>query len=76
MYKIITVIKTDENNKEIIFYGIESSNVCYPDLTTDYNAIDCLCKLCNKYEIDAFQLKYIIEDFLNSNSWLSSIFPR
>ena len=76
MYKVISSEAKTDSGKNIIFYGIKSKEIEFPDLSTDKKSVKRLCKLCNKHKIKDEQLLYVIEDFLCSNTGLSTIFTR
>ena len=67
MYKVITTVIKDEDNKEISSYGIKSDNLVFKDISTDYKKINQLCALCNKLELSELHIKDVIDDFLYDN---------
>ena len=71
MYKIVSISKDINSGKTVIFYGIKSEKVCFPDLSSDKEAVENLCRQCNALKIDEAQIFYIIDDFINSKSGLA-----
>lgn len=67
MYKLNT-IKRVVGEKEIVFYGIESEDVNYPDISSNKDKMENLCNLCNSLDVDSRQIKDIIDDLLASHS--------
>lgn len=71
MYKTVSIVKIANSGKSIKFYGIKSNKTYYPDLSSDKEEVDKLCRLCNELQIDDKQIQYVIDDFLNSKSRLA-----